>query len=393
MKILILEDENDKFERVNTVIKRLVPEAQIIRVGEFLEYVKQISSCDFDLLIIDLIVRASRSDNNTRDFKAEIIEETRQVGARSYSTPAIVLTQYLESSDGELYRDLNSANINAIHYDAVSDEWEKSLTRKFSESRPPIRFDVVIVCALSKEAEIYNELIKNLGPLEEISGLMCRRCQINDLSVVIISCPRMGLVSSAVITAYAIDRFRPLMVSMSGICGGVPGEASIYDTLVSDVCHQHDAGKWSNFGFRVEHYDVQVNGEVRNALEKLIKSPETYASMRADIQLNKDEYPKGVNIFEFTLDFASTSSGSAVMAEAGKTAELTNNQRKLRAFDMEVYSLYEACRLSSINPKFFAVKSVVDDGGKNKGDKFHRVGCLLSAKFIVKALESGIVKK
>jgi hypothetical protein len=78
------------------------------------------------------------------------------------------------------------------------------------------------------------------------------------------------------------------------------------------------------------------------------------------------------------------------MAEDGKTSSLAFGQRKLVGFDMEIYSVYEAARLAANKPAFFAAKTVVDDGGKNKGDKFHRIGCLLSAKFIVKAIRAGI---
>jgi hypothetical protein len=37
---------------------------------------------------------------------------------------------------------------------------------------------------------------------------------------------------------------------------------------------------------------------------------------------------------------------------------------------------------------FFAAKAVVDDGGANKGDSFHRIGCFLSAKFVVAAIRA-----
>ncbi len=53
--------------------------------------------------------------------------------------------------------------------------------------------------------------------------------------------------------------------------------------------------------------------------------------------------------------------------------------------------MYEAARLSEQRPIFFAAKTVVDDGDKNKGDRFHRVGCMLSAKFVTAAIKSGIV--
>ncbi|MCX2863729.1 hypothetical protein OOZ63_18020 [Paucibacter sp. PLA-PC-4] len=47
-------------------------------------------------------------------------------------------------------------------------------------------------------------------------------------------------------------------------------------------------------------------------------------------------------------------------------------------------------RHATTRTAFFAVKAVVDDGGKNKGDSFHRIACLLSAKFVVAAIRSGV---
>jgi len=74
----------------------------------------------------------------------------------------------------------------------------------------------------------------------------------------------------------------------------------------------------------------------------------------------------------------------------GSTVELVERAGKKMIFDMEVYSVFEAARHATTRTAFFAVKAVVDDGGKNKGDSFHRVGCLLSAKFVVAAIRSGV---
>lgn len=57
---------------------------------------------------------------------------------------------------------------------------------------------------------------------------------------------------------------------------------------------------------------------------------------------------------------------------------------------MEIYSVYEAARHARKRTVFFAAKAVVDDGGVNKGDAFHRIGCLLSAKFVTAAIREGI---
>ncbi len=136
----------------------------------------------------------------------------------------------------------------------------------------------------------------------------------------------MGLVTTAVVSSFAIEKFEPKLICMSGICGGVPCESSIYDVLITDVCHQHDVGKWSNDGFRSEHYDVQVNPNVRNRLEELKNSPEVIEFIGNNINLQRPEFPEGMDKYEVALNLVATSSGSAVMADEGRTASLSGGQ-------------------------------------------------------------------
>ena len=178
---------------------------------------------------------------------------------------------------------------------------------------------------------------------------------------------------------------------MSGICGGIPTESKVYDVLVTEICHQHDVGKWIEEGLKGEHYDIQINPILRDRLEALINDNAVHKFVGKGIDFQRFEYPEGMDSLELNMRLAATSSGSAVIAEAGKTATLSGAQRKLAGFDMEIYAVYEAARLSKKNPLFFAVKTVVDDGDKNKGDRFHRVGSLLSARFTVSAIRSGIL--
>ena len=110
-----------------------------------------------------------------------------------------------------------------------------------------------------------------------------------------------------------------------------------------------------------------------------------------DLDPAKSEIPSGIERINCNIKTdAATSSGSAVLAQAGKTATLAVGQRKLAGFDMEVYSVYEAARHARKRTAFFAAKTVVDDGDENKGDSFHRIGCLLSAKFVVATIKAGI---
>lgn len=227
--------------------------------------------------------------------------------------------------------------------------------------------------------------------MKTICGLICREMQVGPYKTVIVRAQRMGLVSAAVTSALALDRFEPRLICMSGICGGVAGESEMYDLLVTQICHQHDAGKWSATGFKAEHYDVQLEVPVQNKLVEVASDNALHAYLLHGLDAGRAEVPEGKERVGCNIKIGvPTSSGSAVIAEDGKTATLAVGQRKLAGFDMEVYSVFEAARHATTRTAFFAAKAVVDDGGKNKGDSFHRIACLLSAKFVVAAIRSGI---
>jgi nucleoside phosphorylase len=389
MKILILEDEDGKYDEIQSEIFQIIPEAEIQRERNWCDYTREIAKTKFDLILLDLVVPRSRKDDTVEDHSDQLVSATRDYESKSFRTPAVVLTRYTEDLGGSVY-DLNAVDINVIPFNGHG-KWKEALKLKLFAAQPKKKYEFVIVCALDKEIDAFEGLTDTWGALKTISGLVCREVQIGAYKGVIVRAHRMGLVAAAVTATMALERFEPRLICMSGICGGVAGESGIYDLLVTQICHQHDAGKWSNEGFKSEHYDVQIVVDVHNKLLELCSDDRLKEYLLAGLNPSKSEFPAKVERLTCNVKAdVPTSSGSAVMAEDGKTSSLTSGQRKLAGFDMEIYSVYEAARLAANKPAFFAAKTVVDDGGKNKGDKFHRIGCLLSAKFIVKAIRTGI---
>jgi nucleoside phosphorylase len=389
VNILLLEDKAEKQEKIKEAVLDVVPSANIRWVTNWYDYSRQIIATKFDLILLDLLVPRSAMDPLVEDHHSHLVETTRDFESKSFRTPAIVLTQYLKESE-EYFRSLNKVDINVISFDPQG-EWKQALKLKIHAAQPKAKFEFVIICALEKEVMAYESVVDSFGKLQTISGLLCREVSIADLKGVIVQGTRMGIVTGAVTASLAIERFEPRLVCMSGICGGVPQESAIYDLLITDVCHQHDVGKWSDDGFKSEHYDVQIDVNVRNKLEELKANESVRKLITENLGVKRSEYPEGMEEINAKLRIVATSSGSAVLAETGKTASLSVGQRKLAGFDMEVFSVYEAARLATGKPIFFATKAVVDDGDKNKGDRFHRVGCLMSAKFVTEAIRRGIV--
>jgi len=389
MKILILEDEDNKNDEIQSEINQIIPDAEIQRERNWCDYTREIAKTKFDLILLDLVVPRSGKDDTVEDHSDQLVSATRDYESKSFRTPAVVLTRYTKDLGGSVY-DLNAVDINVIPFNGHG-EWKEALKLKLLAAQPKQKYEFVIVCALDKEINAFDGLIDTWGPIKTISGLVCREVQIDMYKGVIVRAHRMGLVAAAVTATMALERFEPRLICMSGICGGVAGESEIYDLLVTQICHQHDAGKWSNEGFKSEHYDLQIGVDVHNKLIELCSDASLKDYLLEGLNPTKSEFPAKLERVSCNVKAdVPTSSGSAVMAEDGKTASLASGQRKLAGFDMEIYSVYEAARLAANKPAFFAAKTVVDDGGKNKGDKFHRIGCLLSAKFIVKAIRAGI---
>lgn len=389
MKILILEDEDPKYEEIATHVHSIIPDATLQREKNWLDYTQALANARFDLILLDLLVPRSAKDGTVEDHHEQLVEATRYYLSKSFSTPAIVLTRH-SLDEGDFVYNLNLVDINVIPF-TDHGEWRDALEFKLLAAQPKKKFEVVIVCALEKEADAFEGLGDTWGPVKTISGLICREMQVGPYKTVIVRAQRMGLVSAAVTATLALDRFEPRLICMSGICGGVAGESEMYDLLVTQICHQHDAGKWSSTGFKAEHYDVQLEVAVQNKLVEVAADSALLDYLLHGLDPGKTEVPGGKERVSCRIKTGvPTSSGSAVIAEDRKTATLAVGQRKLAGFDMEVYSVFEAARHTTTRTAFFAAKAVVDDGGKNKGDSFHRIACLLSAKFVVAAIRSGI---
>lgn len=389
MKILILEDEDSKYDEIQSEIYQIIPDAEIKRERNWCDYTREIAKTKFDLILLDLVVPRSRKDDTVEDHSGQLVSATRDYESKSFRTPAVVLTRYTDDFGGAVY-DLNAVDINVIPFNSHG-EWKEALKLKLLAAQPKKKYEFVIICALDKEIDAFEGLTDTWGILKTISGLVCREVQIDAYKGVIVRAHRMGLVAAAVTATMALERFEPRLICMSGICGGIASESEIYDLLITQACHQHDAGKWSNEGFKSEHHDLQIYVDVHNKLLELCSDASLKDYLLKDLNPSKSEFPVKLERVNCNVRAdVPTSSGSAVMAEGGMTSSLASGQRKLAGFDMEIYSVYEAARLAANKPAFFAAKTVVDDGGKNKGDKFHRIGCLLSAKFIVKAIRAGI---
>ncbi|MGO2419011.1 MAG: phosphorylase family protein [Vibrio casei] len=386
MKILIVEDNKDKLGAIVDQVRSAKPDIEITTCDVLVDFVAHVNKEKFDLLVTDLLLPVVRG-REPEDVTLNIIEGARGFDSLNLQTPVIAITQFMESAETN-YQDLNRHDINIITYSSESEDWKEPFIKKLFSCTPKVKYDFIIICALQKEADAYIEAGYTKAKTTIQHGLSCNEITIDDFTGLIIVPPRMGLVNASIVSARAIDLFEPHVICMSGICAGIEGKANIYDIVIPSQCDQHDSGKWTDEGFVSESYSVPLEHGIERTIDKLIKQKDLLDEIGENIVLNRAEMIGESGNLDINIYLAPTSSGSSVIADDSMLKQVTAQHRKKNAFEMESYALYEAARQSTLKPSYFSAKSIVDNGDSQKGDNYHRVAALISAKAVY-----GILKR
>lgn len=143
MKILIVEDEFDKREKIKTHIHQILGEMAVIVECESLRsgLSKIVVEGGFDLILLDMSMpNFDISDDATDGGKPESFagrEIMAQMKLRGICTPVIVITQYRSFEKGTVTLDglleqfkekYSDFFMGAIYYNSAIEGWKKELT-------------------------------------------------------------------------------------------------------------------------------------------------------------------------------------------------------------------------------------------------------------------------
>ncbi|KRA98152.1 hypothetical protein ASD83_13970 [Devosia sp. Root685] len=381
MKILIVEDDAGKYAKIAGHVERTHEGGalELRRASFFAHAQKLLYSEQFDLVVLDLMLPLREDDQDTVDVSEEIIE-TVQGSEHCHYSVILALSSFSDIVDNQLKR-FSDAGILLASFDGESNDpkWPAKITRAMSAAKDRSVFDFVVICALELERKAFEKTGATLGDYRSISGLDCLEISIGDLSGVCVCLPRMGLVNASLVTARVLEKFNPKLVAMSGICAGVSGKASIGTIVVADMCWEYQAGKWSNDNFRMEHFDSNLTLDVRTKLAQMLAEDNQMLDMKIGLIEDKALFEK--------IILQPMATGSAVVADKNRMEEITAQHRQMAALDMEMYGVYKAAEFASPRPIFFGAKTVVDVGDEKKSDTFQEYGSIVSARFLVRAID------
>jgi adenosylhomocysteine nucleosidase len=376
LKILIVEDDGDKLDKIETLIGSQIDpsEFEIECCSTINDSLIRLGDARFDLVIVDLVLPQMKGAEPA-DATLQWCEQIENhLSGRTASW--IVMTGFPDIA-ASARQSFAQHNVAVIQYDD-SGNWESLLLAKLRETYETRSLDFLIVCALEKERRGYRFSEGRMHDQEIVMGLDCQRLQLGDFRGIIVVLPGPGMITAAIATTKAVGLFRPRAVAMSGICGGVEKETELGALIVPDLSWNYQAGKFVEGKLTPDLLQVRVPPQSRTTLAQLATA-ETSKSLRDGLLHSELE--------NAPIQLQPMVTGSQVVADGDVVTSIGTQGRKVAAIDMEVASvLFAADDFFNGGGIFFAAKTVVDLANPHKDDRYHEYGCALSARFTALAL-------
>lgn len=372
MKIMLIEDNIGKREAISShLIKRGINEADIIHAKNMTDFASKLNS-DIGLFIIDCKLPSLDEGHAAPNGRA-ILEAIIKAGKNDAQLLAI--SSY--PADFPRLRKVFESHGCILADYANTEGWKSTLDHLLIQLNKNIKLDFLIFCALQEERNPYVALIPGKNVIR--AGIDFYDIKIAGRSGAVVLLPKMGLVNAAVTASLCIDRYKPTLVGMSGICGGFDKRANLGQIFISDMVYEYQSGKWTTDGFKQEPYQVQTDHLLSVELNALSNQVGLITELEQGFSGNRPSttYKPEMGIY---------TSGSAVIADKSLLVDIEAIHRKVNALDMEVFAIHRAAELSPYKPRCICAKTVVDLCNKKKDDKIHPYGSYVSAKFLIKAI-------
>jgi nucleoside phosphorylase/CheY-like chemotaxis protein len=207
------------------------------------------------------------------------------------------------------------------------------------------------------------------------------------LSVLTSHCSRMGSTESSLLTYKLINKFRPRIFGMTGICAGFEEKTIMGDVIIGNPVWDYvtssritvdlEGNRTISVAPDYQSLDQSVSARFDNLATDNTFLAEVYQGLPAD---KPRSHPR--------ILVAPSASGPAVIADAAVFKDLRKDQhRSTIGLEMEAYGVYSAVRMTSRpRPLFFSAKAVCDHATFLKEDRYQNYASYTSAAVAIEYL-------
>jgi nucleoside phosphorylase len=390
--VIVVDDDEVKSNALVSEMRTLgVPEDHIVSVTDASAARRVLNARFFDVMLLDVLLPAHSGAKPAGETSVDFLREILEDGALHAPTHIVAITADAEAVDrhGPAFRQMVA---QVLHVQVDSASWRQSLKVLLSRTeaerlaKSAYDLDVCIQTALRRPelSSLLSTWDANWSPEEHIArGVLIRRGTLRigttQVRVACAHASQMGIAATMHLSSVLLAEFRPRVLAMTGICGGVGAGMGLGDVVVADKSWDWQSGKWNE------------KGELLTAMDQKEASPDLVAWSRGsedDIQRWSESFsgkrPKRTPL----LHVAPIVSGSAVVQHSAMRQIMLEQHRKVAAVDMECYGLYFAANNARVpSPKVLCVKSVSDMADVSKVDDYQEYCSYLSARVLLATLE------
>jgi nucleoside phosphorylase/CheY-like chemotaxis protein len=398
VKVLLVDDSVEKIAQVKAALRHtaLKCKCDFTVVTSSIAAKSCLASALFDILILDQNLPERDGERPKASEGLTLLREMRTLQRLIAPREVIILTAFeLYRTEFESVEDFGWMCIKCGPSDVG---WQKQLISRINvvagivESvLVPSNFvvDFAVVAALGRpefeplRRELFGgSVVRHAGdPREYYEGnvnLGGRQAAVVGLTI-----HEMGPVAACGVTANLIFRYRPRIVIMAGVAGGVGKDVAIGDIVVADQCWNYDAGKWVDWRRQPRHQPEPKPIPIDEGLRVFCNSLAVDSKFEHALQDYGCRLKPAIGRCGILV--GSVVSGSAVVESRAVKERICRVHRKTLALDMEIFGVYKACVLASApKPIFLAAKAISDlADSRKRGDRWKSSAASVSAAFCV----------
>jgi len=399
VRVLIVDDHPSRYKLVTDRLEACgLQRSDIKFVQSTNDAQAELETHQYDLLVLDILIPAWPDLEPDQINSADLLFSIQSGDDLLKPRFIVGITADLNGSESTL-DEFKRNTWTVIEYSQVDDTWVEQIVncvnylKEGGHERPPAdyTFDLAVICALKEpELEQVTRLPWNWEaskPLDDVTffreGVLC--VEGKKYRVAAVHAPRMGMVSAAVLANKVIERLRPRVLAMTGICAAHKSKAQLGDVIVADPAWDFQSGKLkiekNKPVMEFSPHQIPMSAHLRGRFEDMAGDAHLSAEIVSDFG---SEAPSG-----FRLRIGPVASGSAMLADGQVIEEIRQFQnRDLIGVEMEIYGVYAAAeQASSPQPKCFAIKGVCDFADPDKHDGAQRFAAFASAQVLKRYTE------
>ncbi len=400
-KILIVDDQiANKPQLVPALIEAGISHSDIEISASSTEARRLIERERFALMVLDLALPNRPDEEPVRSGGLTLL---RDITARPnrYKVPNYVigLTAF-DDLKTELAEGFEEHLWPLLHYDPTSEVWVSRIIKQVSHildsARATVETDgTVDVCIITA---LYSPELTNVLKLPwnwedpyrlDDSNLIHRgNLAINGrvFSVISTSARKMGMIAAGLTALKLINKFRPKLLIMPGICAGVRGRNRLGDVILASTVWNWQSGKMGaehgSMGLSLDPHQLHAPDLALSQFEHLSQQQHIWNAIYAGFGGVKPDHILQAHI-------GPVATGQVVLSSAEVMKSIEAQNRKLLGVEMECYGVYAATQWSDEpKPLTFAIKSVCDFGDQDKDDRYQDYAAYTSAMATAKLLEA-----